>query len=160
MSFHKSKSLTARVVVLAGLVDGLMPRVDEDEPAAQQQLRLEEQRRLFFVGMTRTTDVLVFSSYSELPADHGFLNKQVQRSPQLFEVICGDTSQLGNGPSEYSDFTTITCSNSTSEATADRDNIVAPSLKWLDKTEAGHRPCDCVHNFDLGRAKGRTGRAG
>ena len=36
---------------------------------AEQRAQLEEQRRLFFVGMTRTTDILVFSSYSQLPTN-------------------------------------------------------------------------------------------
>jgi DNA helicase II / ATP-dependent DNA helicase PcrA len=66
MSFHKSKGLTARLVILAGLVDGLMPRIDPDDIPKEQRAQLEEQRRLFFVGMTRTTDILVFSSYSQL----------------------------------------------------------------------------------------------
>ena len=69
MSFHKSKGLTAQLVILAGLVDGLVPRIDSGDPVAEQRAQLEEQRRLFFVGMTRTTDILVFSSYSQLPAD-------------------------------------------------------------------------------------------
>jgi len=51
----------------------------------------------------------------------------------------------------YSDFTTITRSNSTSDATADSENIVARALKLLEKTEAGHRPVRLlgvsVHNF-------------
>jgi DNA helicase II / ATP-dependent DNA helicase PcrA len=64
MSFHKSKGLTADLVVLAGLVQGAIPRVDWDAPDAAEQL--EEQRRLFFVGMTRTTNILVLSSYSAL----------------------------------------------------------------------------------------------
>ncbi len=59
MSFHKSKGLTADLVVLAGLTDGLMPRLEAD-------VSREEQRRLFFVGLTRTTRVLVLSTYSQL----------------------------------------------------------------------------------------------
>jgi DNA polymerase-4 len=51
----------------------------------------------------------------------------------------------------YSDFTTITRSNSTSTATADPENIVARALKLVEKTEAGHRPVRLlgvsVHNF-------------
>jgi len=51
----------------------------------------------------------------------------------------------------YSDFTTITRSNSTSDATADPDNIAARALKLLDKTEAGARAVRLlgvsVHNF-------------
>jgi superfamily I DNA/RNA helicase len=67
MSFHKSKGLAAEVVALAGLIEGLIPRIKQDLTEAEQQAALEEQRRLFFVGMTRTTRVLVLSSYSQLP---------------------------------------------------------------------------------------------
>jgi len=51
----------------------------------------------------------------------------------------------------YSDFTTITRSQSTREPTADVENIAARALKLLEKTEAGHRPIRLlgvsVHNF-------------
>lgn len=66
MSLHASKGLTADLVVLAGLVEGILPRIDADAPLAEQEAQEQEQRRLFFVGITRTTDVLVFSGYSEL----------------------------------------------------------------------------------------------
>jgi superfamily I DNA/RNA helicase len=66
MSLHKSKGLTADLVVVAGLVEGMLPRVDHDAAPAEQQAQLEEQRRLFFVGITRTRNVLVLSSYSAL----------------------------------------------------------------------------------------------
>lgn len=67
MSFHKSKGLTAEVVVLAGLIEGLIPRRTNGLTAAEQAAELEENRRLFFVAMTRTTRVLVLSTYSQLP---------------------------------------------------------------------------------------------
>jgi superfamily I DNA/RNA helicase len=54
MSLHKSKGLSSPVVVIAGCVDGLLP--SEPEPGtstAQRQVLLEEQRRLFYVGITR-----------------------------------------------------------------------------------------------------------
>jgi DNA helicase II / ATP-dependent DNA helicase PcrA len=66
MSLHKSKGLTAQLVVLAGLVGGLIPRIDHKQPPKDQRESYEEQRRLFFVGITRTTKILVFSSYSQL----------------------------------------------------------------------------------------------
>ena len=66
MSFHKSKGLTADLVVLAGLVQGSIPRIKEGITPAVQQESIEEQRRLFFVGLTRTTNILVLSSYSAL----------------------------------------------------------------------------------------------
>jgi DNA polymerase-4 len=51
----------------------------------------------------------------------------------------------------YSDFTTITRSQSSPQPTADADDIAARALRLLDKTEAGHRPIRLlgvsVHNF-------------
>jgi superfamily I DNA/RNA helicase len=66
MSMHASKGLTADLVVLAGLVEGLMPRINMNAPLDVQDAQREEQRRLLFVGVTRTTRMLVFSSYSQL----------------------------------------------------------------------------------------------
>jgi len=54
MSLHKSKGLSSPIVVIAGCVDGLLPA--EPEPGtstAERQPQLEEQRRLFYVGITR-----------------------------------------------------------------------------------------------------------
>jgi DNA helicase II / ATP-dependent DNA helicase PcrA len=68
MSMHASKGLTADLVVLAGLVEGVMPHVDRDAAQGDQEHQEQEQRRLFFVGITRTTNVLMFSSYSQLDA--------------------------------------------------------------------------------------------
>lgn len=60
MSFHKSKGLTADVVVLAGLVEGLMPQApDSGDPVPTQESMTAEQRRLFYVGLTRTRRILV-----------------------------------------------------------------------------------------------------
>jgi superfamily I DNA/RNA helicase len=54
MSLHKSKGLSSPVVIIAGCVEGLLPaRPDADLPAAEQQAQMEEQRRLFYVGLTR-----------------------------------------------------------------------------------------------------------
>ena len=51
----------------------------------------------------------------------------------------------------YSDFTTITRSQSTTDHTSDPDAIATRAIKLLDKTEAGHRPIRLlgvsVHNF-------------
>jgi DNA helicase-2/ATP-dependent DNA helicase PcrA len=54
MSLHKSKGLSSPVTVIAGCIQGLLPRPPSDglTPAEQVQY-LEEQRRLFYVGITR-----------------------------------------------------------------------------------------------------------
>jgi DNA helicase II / ATP-dependent DNA helicase PcrA len=77
MSLHKSKGLTARVVVVAGCVAGAIPTVDLDEPPDEQQRQIQEQRRLFYVAITRTTDVLVISGAARMPyADAMQMNLQ------------------------------------------------------------------------------------
>ena len=54
MSLHKSKGLSSPVTVIAGCVQGLLPRLpDADLSAAAQRAQMEEQRRLFYVGITR-----------------------------------------------------------------------------------------------------------
>jgi len=54
MSLHKSKGLSAPVTIIAGCVQGLLPRPPANglTPAERAQ-HLEEQRRLFYVGITR-----------------------------------------------------------------------------------------------------------
>jgi len=67
MSLHKSKGLTADMVVVAGCLEGLMPFIDWDASPVEQTRSLEEQRRLFYVAITRTKGVLILSSVSSLP---------------------------------------------------------------------------------------------
>jgi superfamily I DNA/RNA helicase len=66
MSLHKSKGLTARVVVVAGCVAGAIPTVDLADPPDEQQRQIQEQRRLFYVAITRTTNVLVISGAARI----------------------------------------------------------------------------------------------
>ena len=54
MSLHKSKGLSAPVTIIAGCVEGLLPKQpDPDLPEAARVAQLEEQRRLFYVGISR-----------------------------------------------------------------------------------------------------------
>jgi len=54
MSLHKSKGLSAPVVIIAGCIEGLLPTADDlNLAAAENTASLEEQRRLLFVGLTR-----------------------------------------------------------------------------------------------------------
>jgi len=54
MSLHKSKGLSAPVTIIAGCVEGLLPRQpDPNLSRAEQDADLEEQRRLFFVAISR-----------------------------------------------------------------------------------------------------------
>jgi DNA helicase II / ATP-dependent DNA helicase PcrA len=53
MSLHKSKGLSSPVTFIAGCVEGLLPKQPEqNQPEAARVASIEEQRRLFFVGIT------------------------------------------------------------------------------------------------------------
>lgn len=67
MSLHKSKGLTARLVVIAGCIAGIVPTIDYREPLAEQNRQWQEQRRLFYVGITRSTETLVLSGAVSIP---------------------------------------------------------------------------------------------
>jgi superfamily I DNA/RNA helicase len=66
MSLHKSKGLASKVVIVAGCIAGIIPFVDPDEPPAVRAELLREQRRLFYVAITRCTDTLVLSSVQRI----------------------------------------------------------------------------------------------
>lgn len=54
MSLHKSKGLSSPYVFIVGCVEGLLPaRPNSRESEAEQIAKLEEDRRLFYVGITR-----------------------------------------------------------------------------------------------------------
>ena len=63
----------------------------------------------------------------------------------------GKTARTVTIKVRYSDFTTITRSQSAPQPSADADDIAARAVKLLEKTEAGHRPVRLlgvsVHNF-------------
>jgi DNA helicase-2/ATP-dependent DNA helicase PcrA len=70
MSLHKSKGLTGDMVIVLGCIAGMIRGViPQDVNPADQQRFIEEQRRLFFVALTRTRQTLILSGVSSLPRD-------------------------------------------------------------------------------------------
>ena len=79
MSLHKSKGLTSKVAIVAGCIRGLIPFQSLDEAPAEQAQILLEQRRLFYVAITRCTEILVLSSALRLQRDFAFkIGAQIQ----------------------------------------------------------------------------------
>jgi len=80
MSLHKSKGLTSKVVIVSGCIQGLIPFIDIDKPSEEQDLILAEQRRLFYVAITRCTEILVMSSAIRLDRELAWkIGAQLQR---------------------------------------------------------------------------------
>jgi superfamily I DNA/RNA helicase len=67
MSLHKSKGLTSRIVIVVGCIHSLIPYVDDDIEPGDIPENIAEQRRLFYVALTRAKEVLVLSSFTTLP---------------------------------------------------------------------------------------------
>ena len=79
MSLHKSKGLTSKVAIVAGCIRGLIPFQNLDETPAEQAQILLEQRRLFYVAITRCTEILVLSSTLRLQRNFAFkIGAQIQ----------------------------------------------------------------------------------
>lgn len=66
MSLHKSKGLTSRVVIISDCIEGVIPGLDGNMTPQQMDRSLQEQRRLFYVAVTRCREVLLLSSVSHL----------------------------------------------------------------------------------------------
>lgn len=71
MSLHKSKGLTADLVIVTGCIEGLIPTVPHNATPREQGRALEEQRRLFYVAITRSRQTLILSSVARLPRREG-----------------------------------------------------------------------------------------
>ena len=67
MSLHKSKGLTSRVTIIVGCMRGLIPFLKNDLTPAERPLHIQEQRRLFYVALTRAKEFLVVSSAASVP---------------------------------------------------------------------------------------------
>jgi DNA helicase-2/ATP-dependent DNA helicase PcrA len=62
MSIHASKGLTSRVVIVSTVIDSLIPTYNRDDKTDDDRAAtLAEQRRLFYVAVTRAQEVLVLS---------------------------------------------------------------------------------------------------
>jgi DNA helicase-2/ATP-dependent DNA helicase PcrA len=91
MTLHASKGLEFKVVFVAGLEEGLFPLA----AAAQDPKELEEERRLFYVGVTRAEELL-FLSYARSRYRYGESQGAV-RSRFLDEVETDDVIRTEGG---------------------------------------------------------------
>ncbi len=66
MSPQKSKGLTSKIVIVTSCVEGLLPIWDSTLSANEHNEAIREQRRLFYVAITRCTEILVLSSFTSI----------------------------------------------------------------------------------------------
>ena len=83
MTLHRSKGLEFPVVFLVGCEEDILPYFHDSDPAAKTRER-EEERRLFYVGMTRAKNRL-FLSYAK---KRFLFGKSCEAGPSsfLFEI--------------------------------------------------------------------------
>jgi DNA helicase-2/ATP-dependent DNA helicase PcrA len=62
LTLHKAKGLTAKMIVIANCLEGCIPYIGDYANEQARQEALAEQERLFFVSLTRTTNILIISS--------------------------------------------------------------------------------------------------
>jgi superfamily I DNA/RNA helicase len=67
MSLYKAKGLTVKLAIIAGASDSWIPSIEEDVEGDEYRRQMEEERRLFYVVVTRPTDALVISSFMSMP---------------------------------------------------------------------------------------------
>jgi DNA helicase II / ATP-dependent DNA helicase PcrA len=61
MTFHGAKGLTSHTVVITGLINGILPTVPN--ATMTETKKLEEERRLLFVALTRAKNRVILSSF-------------------------------------------------------------------------------------------------
>ena len=93
MSLHKSKGLTADLVIVLGCVEGLIPTFYKSLTEDAKLATLEEQRRLFYVAITRSKMTLVLSSVLLVPRRQAH-KMQVQCCPYNANHVRTTASQF------------------------------------------------------------------
>lgn len=96
MTLHAAKGLEFSCVFIIGLEEGLLPH---ERSLDQGPDEMEEERRLFFVGMTRAKDRLIVSY-----ARHRVLRGQFLRtvpSPFLYEIGFGGEAEIRDRTDEW-----------------------------------------------------------
>ena len=88
MSLYKSKGLTADLVIVQGCIEGLLPDLSDATTDEERHLTLEEERRLFYVALTRARKYLILSSVNWLPTDSAKrMRIPVPGNPTVYKTI-------------------------------------------------------------------------
>ena len=72
MTLHKAKGLAAHTVMIAGLVDGLIPTLPRGASFEELERAIAEQRRLLYVGVTRARTRLILSFWTRATQEEAY----------------------------------------------------------------------------------------
>lgn len=72
MSLHKSKGLTSKITIITSCIQGLIPNIDDELKGDAKEEFMREQRRLFYVALTRAKEFLVLSSFIQIKPQLAF----------------------------------------------------------------------------------------
>ncbi len=100
MTLHNAKGLEFPVVFIAGVEEGLLPH----HTALEDEAELEEERRLFYVGLTRARERAFLSLATSRRGFHGFVTRSVSRflhevPPECLEYL-SDAYETGGQAEE------------------------------------------------------------
>lgn len=107
ITLHSAKGLEFPVVFIAGAEEGLLPIYRAIEAEAFDTTALEEERRLFYVGVTRAMKLL-YITYAQSRVTHGqFRNADVSRfvepiPAESMRRITREAHRTSSRPREYS----------------------------------------------------------
>lgn len=107
ITLHSAKGLEYPVVFIAGAEEGLLPIFRAVEAEAFDATAMEEERRLFYVGITRAMKIL-YITYAQSRMTHGqFRSSDVSRfvepiPTESMRRITRETHRTSSKPREYS----------------------------------------------------------
>jgi DNA helicase-2/ATP-dependent DNA helicase PcrA len=139
LTIHSSKGLEFPVVFLVNLVSQRFPTVERREqiPIPEELIKevlpqgdyhLQEERRLFYVGMTRAMDTLYFTAASY----YGDGRREKKISPFVFEALGDDVSGAEFATKEAEQLSFIDYkSGEDTEITSDVDSEMRPNIDSL-----------------------------
>ena len=90
MTMHKAKGLTSKVVIVAGCCNELIPSRFNGLTNEQRTAEIREQRRLFYVAITRCTKILTLSYFATISenerSDLHMSFRELDQNTQRFNV--------------------------------------------------------------------------
>ena len=85
MSPQKAKGLSSKVVIVTGCSEGLIPFINPKLSTREQNNKMNEQRRLFYVAITRCKEILILSSFTDIkPGDALSMGIQSRRRDKFW----------------------------------------------------------------------------